>query len=130
MKERAFCLHFILCHAYLHHLCCIRISICTCLSTHHIIHEYIFYVCFLLKAFTVLKRFTIVSFLRISCTFIYIYKTVLICSNMTAVINNHLQLTFSKKLWGKEKAKMQNLQQKAKENPPLLPLWLCLDQGP
>lgn len=61
---------------------------------------------------------------------IYIYKTVLICSNMTAVINNHLQLTFSKKLWGKEKAKMQNLQQKAKENPPLLPLWLCLDQGP
>lgn len=49
---------------------------------------------------------------------------------MTAVINNHLQLTFSKKLWGKEKAKMQNLQQKAKENPPLLPLWLCLDQGP
>lgn len=42
---------------------------------------------------------------------------------MTAVINNHnLQLTFSKKPWGKEKAKTQNLQQKAKENPPLLPL--------
>lgn len=120
MKERAFCLHFILCHAYLHHLCCIRISICTCLSTHHIIHEYIFYVFSSQSIYRLKKVYNSVIFKDFM--YIHIYKTVLICSNMTAVINNHLQLTFSKKPWGKEKAKMQNLQQKAKENPPLLPL--------